>query len=341
MTKTIRTVLSGLNLIILSFSLGAQTPSISVITRGSPPKDSSYYDIKKVGHNQYWAIGKYGIFTALNGSGKTCPVKYPNKGITLFKMAKFHAGHIIISADKGSVYHYFPSKNKWKYQKIKGFENYCFYNICAIDSNTAFITGGKSKIAKSQMAIPNGFILRTTDGGKTWQTVFRSLLQMVWTVRYHPGSEKLYALTYSPMVSHLLISGNYGGHWDKQHFSGLYHGLFLEDDSRIMVGGKDGRINKNGRIMLNKTKIKYPRLGFFWSFSKNQYHTIIPGSKGNILYRNNSGKWKPANTPANWNLYEVAFIDDHSAFVVGSQRTILRIRFKPDNEKMETTKTSH
>ena len=69
-----------------------------------------------------------------------------------------------VSGSKGAVGRSIDGGQSWKWIKVKGFEKTDFRDIEAFDSGTAVIMG---------ISEP-AYILRTTDGGDTWKTVYEN-----------------------------------------------------------------------------------------------------------------------------------------------------------------------
>ena len=69
-----------------------------------------------------------------------------------------------VSGSKGTVGRSIDGGATWKWVKVPGFEKTDFRDIEAFDKNTAIIMG---------VADP-AYILRTSDGGNTWQTVYEN-----------------------------------------------------------------------------------------------------------------------------------------------------------------------
>lgn len=73
--------------------------------------------------------------------------------------------HVLwVSGTKGTIGKSIDGGTTWKWIKVSGFENTDFRDIEAFDKNTAIIMG---------IADP-AYILRTSDGGDSWQTVYEN-----------------------------------------------------------------------------------------------------------------------------------------------------------------------
>lgn len=331
-------------LFILSAALAfSQSPEFTVIQNGLPSGDSSYYHVCKVAEDEFWAIGKKGIITRFGTKGiSETPSKhsnssiidrrpsYPNQGVDLLNMILLDENNYLLCGDKGFIYQFEKLTQSWNVLQVKGYENSCFYSVCAIDNNTAFISGGRSGIANSQRVIPFGFILKTEDGGKTWKQIFKSASSMVWSVKYDKETREVLALTYSPVKTRLIYSPDNGQTWhlkDKK-IKGLFHDFKILDGKLLLAGGKNGNYKKNGAVRLEKNISLYKNTGIFWDVEANKTLALASGANGKLLFKKYSDDWKLVHSPVNNNLYEICFIDEKSAFLVGNNKTILRVDFK-------------
>jgi photosystem II stability/assembly factor-like uncharacterized protein len=85
-----------------------------------------------------------------------------SQGVSFRGMSIADENTIWVSGSSGSVGKSTNAGNTWQWITVKGFEKNDFRDIHAFDSNTAII-----------MAVGNpAYILKTTDGGKNWKTVF-------------------------------------------------------------------------------------------------------------------------------------------------------------------------
>ena len=338
--KIEKIIFSFLSCIILNALISpAFSQIISVIQCGNSKPDSSYYDIVRINEGEYWVAGKHGVLKKINETGKVENIDYPNLGYHILKIAAFDSNNILLCGDKGIIYQYSKNSNSWTTKQIADYSNQCFYNMVTINDSTAFICGGNSKISRGEKSVPNGFILKTIDKGKTWNEVYKNISRMVWDLYFDKSDHKLYAIIYSPLGSNVVCSINEGLNWEKlsEHYSSLFHSFNKMKDlaktNFYFAGGKNGNINNYGIIVNAATKEiqKFKNTGMIWDIASNEIYTLAAASKGYVLSKiNTSTKWTLLKSQTDVNLYEVAFINSNSAYVIGSNKTILKIQFNTD-----------
>ncbi|MBN4049676.1 hypothetical protein JYT36_00450 [Bacteroidales bacterium AH-315-N07] len=312
---------------ILSFHLLAQ--EVSVIQSSNIKGDSSYYDIYQFNDNEFWIGGEYGILKCLDKSGKLTDIKFPNKGAHILEIAQFGPDRVIILADKGILYFYDVSLDSWEVKVFPKYKNKALYNICVINDKTAYICGGHSRIAKGKRTLPRGFILKTENGGATWKKCYNNPFKMVWDINYEDN--RLYAITYSPFGSKILTSINEGKSWKRHSF---FSKILIHDMEKIksfyLVGGiRKGKSAGTIGILNTDSLAKLEETSIFWDVSASNLYTLASGSNGIIAYKfNGNVKWVEFKTPIPKNLYAVKFINSNSAYVVGREKTILRVEWK-------------
>lgn len=314
-------------LIIILFSLthtNAQNISVDILQQGNSFADSSYYDIIKVG-NKYWIGGKYGILKALDADGKIENISYPSEGLDIYKLENFDDETVLASGDKGTLYIHSLKTKTWKTIKVKNYENACFYNLAVDSQKNIYLSGGNSKIAHSGKSIPNGFVLVSSDMGNTWKRIYHNTLNMVWCVKNNPYDNKIYGLMYSPNRTNLMVYEN--NRWVKKQKLGnsIYHEVQFEGENQFVATG--GWIGKKGRIHGTNHKKVFKDAGLLWSRVKNEKYTLFTGCDGNIVLETSNHKTLVHHTDLNkpFSLYEAIFIDQSTAFAIGSGRTLLKI----------------
>jgi len=329
--------LKRFSLLFLSFCfalnfVSAQSVTVSILQQGTGFSDSSYYDILKVNDENYWLVGKYGIISNYNLSGAITAVNYPSNHNDIYKIDKFDEQNFIACADKGNLYFYNTISKEWTSKQVAGFENSCFYNITVIDKKSALICGGRSAIAHSKKAIPNGFIIKTTDGGQTWTKVYSSPFKMIWSVDYNPENKQASALVYVPNHTNLFSSSDEGNTWKKNRKigRGIYYDLETNKDKKQICYG--GKINGNGRLQAgNEKEVEFKESGLIWSKTVSDNYEIMTACNGNILFSDNGADRQLIHTALadKFSLYKAAFVSATKAIVVGSGKTILLVNIHP------------
>ncbi|MCP9769181.1 hypothetical protein EGI22_14780 [Lacihabitans sp. LS3-19] len=319
-------------LLLLLFITGvsqskAQDISVDILQQGSSFSDSSYYDIAKV-EDKFWICGKYGILKSIDKNGKIENIEYPSENLDIYKLENLSDETLIASGDKGTVYFHDIKTKKWRTVKVKGYENACFYNLTVDYKKNIYLSGGNSKIAHSGKTVPNGFILVSSDMGKTWTRIYHNLFNMVWCVKVNPYDQKVYALMYSPNKTDMFVYENQK--WNKKQKLGnsIFHEIQFESESQFVATG--GWIGKKGRIYTSSHKKIIEGSGLLWGRVKNEKYTLYTGCNGNIILDQNNSNLILHHTSLNlpFSLYEAIFIDENSAYAIGSGRTLLKINIK-------------
>jgi hypothetical protein len=306
----------------------AGNPEITIINDRKIPNDSSFYDIAALDSNNFILVGKFGIIKTINRNGKIETIKNPLSGNDIYKIDKWDDENVIACSDKGYVLQYNLKNKTWQTLQIKGYENSCFYSMCVVDENTAYVCGGKSEIAHSLKVVPYGFILSTADKGKTWQKVYSNPIQMVWSISLDPVTKEINALIYQPNQAFIYSLNTITSKFEKKIKlgKGLYHDLdYDKNNNWLVVGGKhDGK----GTVKNNILKKEF-NCGLIWSYTKNKNRELFSTSNSSfILKENNIEKEYVLPLENNYGLYECAFFDEKKAIVVGSGQSIIFIDFK-------------
>ncbi|MDH7460182.1 YCF48-related protein [Chitinophagaceae bacterium 26-R-25] len=77
-----------------------------------------------------------------------------------------------VSTFKGDIYKTADSARTWT--KMSSNTDLPLYSLCFTDSQTGYAVGGKSSCSGSGCIPPGGIILKTSDGGQTWNKVYSS-----------------------------------------------------------------------------------------------------------------------------------------------------------------------
>lgn len=330
-------VYSGFSVFFALAVYTLQAQHLELIHSGTHADDSSYYDIYRAKDGHFMLGGKFGVLKTLHEDGSIRDVEYPRGGESILRIQEFYRGAFILAADAGIVYT--MHNDQWSTLELQNYKSSCFYDVAIIDSTTALMCGGKSEIACGKRVVPFGFVLRTEDGGATWKRVYRKWNRMVWKVLYDLDTKRSYMLTYSPFGSRVFESEDAGKTWHRSAIrsSALWHDMEINSDHQlIFCGGKSGNLKRSeGQICYKDTPIigkcetskSILDSGMIWDYHATDNFEIASGSRG-ILYVKKKGlqaEWKRMEVKPAVNLYEISFIDPHSAYIVGSNKTLYKL----------------
>jgi len=301
---------------------------IEIIQQGTEYSDSSFYDIIEV-DDAYWIAGKYGILKSYSEEEGLQNIEYPNQGVDIYKMAFLDDETLIAAGDKGFLYFYDKPSQSWERRQIPGYEESCFYNLSVTENGIIFISGGNSKIAHSKKVIPQGFVLKSDDGGQTWEKTYSKKFKMVWSVKQNPFDKHMYALMYTLNKTHLFrLEGNI---WVKQEKIGnsIFHDIQWKNTTDYVATG--GWIGKKGRIYFNDSKVVMNHSGLIWSRVANKKYELYPACNGQIVMRDKQTKGHKmfkTNLNKSFSIYEAIFTTESEALAIGSARTLLKLSIK-------------
>lgn len=106
-----------------------------------------------------------------------------------------------VSGSKGTVGRSIDGGATWKWVKVPGFEKTDFRDIEAFDKNTAIIMG---------VADP-AYILRTSDGGNTWQTVYENKTPGIFLDAMEFWNDRSGIVIGDPINNHFFIQRTFDG----------------------------------------------------------------------------------------------------------------------------------
>lgn len=313
-----------------SFLNYGQNPEVEIIQYPSFSGDSSYYDIAEINQGEYWIVGKNGVIHQLSENKLIKPLSYPNTGIHWLKIGKFTNGNVLIVGDYGNILIWDACQKHWNQKSLKGYKNKCFYNLVVIDSLTAYICGGNRNIALSKKRIPHGFVLKTNDGGVTWQRDFSRARFMFWSMKVSENNQKIVLMGYTPNATQFFEKDITINRWIKSYkLKGLFHDFCFSDaQCPVTVGSRTLNFRKNAmiaespcHIWCNKEK------GAFWDVEKIGRNFIVCGSKGYIVFKTPDNFWKQLPINIYENFYEIIPVSENQAIIVGSRQAVVKVIF--------------
>ena len=310
--------------------------SITILQEGTA-NDSSYYDIFKINNNEFWIGGKYGILKKVDSTGNISEIIYPNSGDHILSINKFDSNTVVVTGDKGLILTYDKHLDKWHKRYLNGFKNSSFYRFLTVNDSTAYIAGGSSVVAFGGKNLPKGFILKTTDKGKSWKKIYSNLINMVWDIVYVPADDKIYASIFSPFRGNIITSSG-DKDWQKLNIGKgmLIHTFSINQGSFILGGTSKKSINKIGivRDTYANYGITNNEAGSIWSVYSSTDTDLITASNGFLYYRRNNDEVVTLKTAINYNLYESSRINNNSFYIIGSKKTLIRLNFPPESEAL-------
>lgn len=294
---------------------------------------TSFYDIYALNSNRYILAAKNGIIAESDTSGNIKILKISTNSANFLKSEKINDSLLMIIGDQGRINILNIYTNEIEDKCLSKFQNKALYNTCVDNKRNIYINGGHSKIACGQKAVPNGFILKSNNGGKSWEKIYGRKFKMVWDIKFNSADQKLYAIVYSPFGSKLIASENEGKSWKtvlKSEKKDLFHSLYLSPEGTIFISG--GNYKQNGgkgaiyEVYGNNYK-KHTCSFFVWDIVSTPNIDIASCSKGWIVYRiktSNNENWYELNSTADYNLYEIEKISENSFLLGGSRKTLIR-----------------
>ncbi|MDX2191306.1 MAG: hypothetical protein SFY32_15745 [Bacteroidota bacterium] len=327
-------------------SINSNSQVIKVIENKLIENDTSYYDLVKVKENVFWLIGKNGFFKAITSDGVVIDSKSNHTKNALLSVAFFNPNEGIIAGDKGTIIFFNISKKSFELKTLTKYKNRCFYSTCVINDSTALISGGNHLVAKGIKSIPFGIILKTTNRGKTWEKVHSTIFRMIWDILYVKGTNSIMASSYSLNGTVVIQSKDEGKSWETAATApALIHDL-SENNNEVWASGSSGFNHMNDKSKIySVSNAKTPvfaedTLGLVWNVAQNSKYTIACLSQGKLIYKKNEDtNWKLLDLCVNKSLYKAVFIDDHSAFILGSRQVLAKIEFEPSEISQEVTKS--
>lgn len=310
----------------------AQKPVVLEISNKNSFCDSSYYEALVFNDHHVWFLGKHGVITQLKDSQITS-IKYPSNGSNILSASQIDKNNYILTGDKGNIFFYDALNNNWTNIVLKDYKTASLYSVWVINEKEFMICGGNSKIARSEKAIPNGFILRTKDGGKNWKRVYRSIFNMAWRINSNPNGNQLFVNLYHLNKSSIISSSDSGKTWKKTKIKskGIIHDFFISDEYTLMVGGPSIKKRKIAYAELNNVPLNLPEIGFIWDVNYTNNTLILSCGKSCLIYKNlNENEWKiiKLNETESKNIYKTVYVGNNTYYACGSGKKIYKITFE-------------
>ena len=176
-----------------------------------------------------------------------------------------------VSGNNGTVAKSIDAGITWKWMTVKGFEKMDFRDIEAFDANTALI-----------MAIAEpAYILKTTDGGETWNTVYKSETKGMFLDAMDFSNNRNGVVIGDPIMGRFFIArtADAGNTWQEELFAN--RPIADSGEAFFASSGTNIRKLKNGNEV-------FVSGGFSSHFYDGKIKTLIPFMQGKETAGGNS-----------------------------------------------------
>jgi photosystem II stability/assembly factor-like uncharacterized protein len=255
---------------------------------------------------------------------------------------------IFFSADKGKTWSNPPVSDKPKSGCVRYVINSDAQLLCSADN----ISWGKQEVmkdaklraaagldAKTSYAVGDGgLMLRSTDGGKTWESkskAERGQLLSLWAT----SQKEIFA---TGKEGKLLYSSDGGASWVKQNstVTTTLRAIWGTSSARMFAVGDGGvilRSTDTGKTWERLDSKVKDNLAAIWGINDDIY---VVGDKGTLLVSYNNGDvWTPLFSSQKESFYEIIGFSENNIFVLGSAGTTGLILQTKDGGKNWTSTT--
>jgi len=217
-----------------------------------------------------------------------------------------------ICGDSGTIARSSDGGESWIVERLLGYEGSAFYAMEWLDKKIGLIAGGSRQVAHGQLAVPHGFVLRTTDAGLTWENVLSSSTDFFWSIaveRDRSGNAVPHVTSYGLLTQGgIRFSEDWGEDWQigASGLPFLPHDISFssnENETRgLTVGGNPFYFQARPRVALFETRTKWnvlpdtlPQLGFAWSVEVSPVERALDSIGAVVLGFQNGDVWTSYN----------------------------------------------
>jgi len=284
--------------------------------------DSSFYDLIRIGPNEFWAGGENGALTIIDSSGNHRIFPKPLGQYNILKFIKKDS-LVLIFTDDEVVFGYDIQHQILTQRKMEGFKNKCFYDAIMMNDGKIMICGGTTGIARHRKVIPNGFIAITDMNLSSPKIIWKSKRKFVWHLSQNHRKE-IFAAVFNGINTHLIRTLD-GKRW-KCHVKtkGLAHEINCWDSTIYYSGCRSIKYLKTGIIgsKLNQNSFKQVG-GCVWSMEKDNDQIIGSNQEGEAIIINKENPTSVNIIPiVHKAIYDLEIISKGKWLFVGHGQTI-------------------
>ena len=256
----------------------AKAQWLSVLPTKPCGSDSSLYSVQYFDQEHAFAVGEDGAAYRSADGGKNFSPMNIGTASDLYEVRFLSPSIGFICGDKGTLARTSDGGQSWNLSMLSGYQEQAFYAMEWITPDTGFICGGASVVAHGQVALPNGFILRTTDAGKNWSPVHQDAVSFFWSIGMRRDGKRNvipHVTGYSPISGGMILSStDSGASWKvaASQLPFLPHDISFCEGSGVAVGGNPFDFNASPRIVVSDSAGVWRLLpdtistkGFAWS----------------------------------------------------------------------------
>lgn len=315
-------------LLLLLCPVFSNGQKIQILHKGHH-SDSSFYHVAKIGDNEYWAGGEYGILKRIDSLGNMSSVNYPNKGVDILKIEKVDQ-YVYLITSNAIIYRYDIEKQTFLTKEFSTFKNRCFYDLIALPSGELMLCGGASGIAKAKKEMPHGFIATVDKDLNQIKVIWKSFRQFVWSLHHGEDGGPL-TLVFNGRHSKVLSINHQNKAQKIRKIKGMAHELFVWNNQIWLCGAKNLQYKVDGllaQITENHVVQKIQATGCIWSLVQIENRLLAVTQKSGLLSFN-LDQTEPSTIVANLNgaLYDIEKISESKVLVVGHGKTALMVDF--------------
>jgi len=255
-----------------------------------------------------------------------------NFNSSIVDMKFFDEWNGILITYHGQIWSTINKGNSWVLNYSAPYQNEYFHQVLFVDKNTGYVVGSWGSGSGLGYKPPGGFVLKTTDGGKTWTNILEVKGQVKFYSIAKNNTGNLFLLQYghtsgSVVLTKILKSNDGGINWTtstslnyplvKITFSdnfGFCYGGYNPDKAIIL------RSIDNGDSWDNTAKFDDFKIDDI-KFSRNTGYFIM----GNSVYQtlNYGGTWNQINLPKLSRLWGVNPLTASSCLIWGTNNLYL------------------
>ena len=293
---------------------------IQLLLNGTRP-DSSFYQIEKIGANEFWIGGEYGILKKVDTLGNVSSLGLPNLGKDIIKIKKVDSFVYLLTAD-AVIYRYDLVQKSFLTKSFTGFKNKCFYDFVARQDGTLVVCGGATGIAEGKPKIPRGFIATVSPDLSEIKIVWKSLRKFVWAL-LEEEDQSILAVTFNGLNTKVMKSEDLKS-WSKvARIKGLVHEINLIDDKIWFSGARSALFKKSGILgTIRDTFKKIKGTGCIWRLDKINDRIVGVTYSGDLIHIGTEGNVIGRfDIPKYYSLYDLEQMTASKMLVVGRGKT--------------------